>query len=91
MADIDLYMLYQKDILLWIKDMYGLEPQRVLPEYQSLLEECRATGEYNPMRKYMFEPFKKGVHITWHQYETCLAINRAVNGEIKKISIRSGH
>lgn len=91
MADIDLYMLYQKDILLWIKDMYGLVPQKVLPEYQSLLEECRASGEYNPMRKYMFEPFKKGEHITWHQHETCLAINRAVNGEIKKISIRSGH
>ena len=88
-TDLQLYPSYQKDILLWIEDMFGLIPQRVLPEYQALLEDCRETGEYQPMRLSMFEQFVKGKHITRHQYEVCLAINRAINGDIKKISIRS--
>lgn len=90
-TDLQLYQSYQKDILLWIEDMFGLIPQRVLSEYQALLEDCRETGEYQPMRLSMFEQFVKGKHITRHQYEVCLAINRAINGDIKKISIRSGH
>lgn len=91
MEELELFEQYQKNILLWIDDMFWLKPQKVLFDYRELLEECRASWEYNEMRLDMFEPFVRWEMITRQQTEVCIAINEAVNGWKRKIAIRSGH
>lgn len=88
--EIERYKAYRKDPLLWVKDMYGIGTQRVKPEYFSLLQDCRATGNYDRMKLEMFEPFRKMEMLSWQQTEILLAISRAMQGEDKrKIAVRS--
>jgi hypothetical protein len=88
----DAYLKMQKSPLLFIYTMWGLEPQRVRPEYADTLEQCRIDKDYDKMREEMFEVWIPGKMITWQQSEIVYAVERAINGRgKKKISISSGH
>lgn len=88
----DAYARMMKSPSLFIYTMWGLEPQRVLPQYAHILEECRVEKNYDKMKIGMFEPWIPGKMITWQQYEIVLAVEKAITGRgKKKISISSGH
>jgi len=92
MSELERYQAYRKNPLLWVSDMFGIRTQRIKSEWLSLLEDCRATGDYSRMKLSMFEPFEKMKMLSWQQVEILLAIARAMNGEGKrKIAVRSGH
>lgn len=81
-----------KDPFVFIEKMWKLTPQKVLPEYEQQLYECRRTGNYEAMKLSMFEPCIKGKHITWQQAEIVRAVNYARLGvKSAKISVASGH
>lgn len=83
---------YLTDPLKFIEDMFWLTPQEVLPEYKTLLEDCRKTWDYWRIKSSMFNPFTKYKNLTWQQVEIVLAVSRAVNGEDKrKIVVKSWH
>jgi hypothetical protein len=61
-----------------------------LPDYETLLQDCRKTGDYSRMNLKMFKPFTKYENLTWQQVEIVLAVARAIKKEDKKkISIKS--
>lgn len=83
---------YLNNPLIFIRDMFWLTPQTVLPEYSKLLEECRETWDYWRMKNSMFSEFTKYKNLTWQQVEIVLAVSRAVNNKDKrKIAVRSWH
>ena len=47
-------------------------------EYQTLLEDCRKTGDYGRINTKMFQPFTKYENLTWQQVEIVLAVARAI-------------
>jgi hypothetical protein len=77
--ELKLYEEYAKNPLIFIEGIFKLKPQKVLPEYKKLLEECRATGDYKRIKANMFEPFIKYENLTWQQVEIVLAVSRAIN------------
>ena len=71
----------------FIKDIWGLMPQPLKPEYESII-----VGDLTEIKAEWFEPFERGKHITWQQWVILLAIEQALRGEgSKRISVRSGH
>lgn len=90
--ELKMYEEYANNPLRFIEDMFWLTPQKVLPEYEKLLEECRETWDYNRMRLSMFWPFVKYKNLTWQQVEIVLAVDRGIKSKNrKKIAIKSGH
>lgn len=92
LRDEDIHEEIQQDPFLFVKMMWWLVPQQVLPKYENLLDECRATGDYDKMKLVMFEPFEKGKHLTWHQTEILLSVMNGSNWLGPwRISTRSWH
>lgn len=90
--DREIFARIQNDPLFFIGIMWKLKPQKILKEYESLMEEAREKQDYSGLRRWMFEPYIKGQHITWQQAEIVESVRRGINGISKKlISIRSGH
>ena len=90
--ELKIYEEYANNPLKFIEDMFWLTPQKVLPEYETLLEDCRKTGDYGRINTKMFQPFTKYENLTWQQVEIVLAVARAIRWEDKKkISVKSGH
>lgn len=80
--------LWRKSPVAFIKEMWGLIPQPLKPEYQLLIKAV----DPKEIKQDWFEPFVKGEHITWQQYAILLAVERALEGKaVKRISIASGH
>lgn len=74
--------------LAYIKDMWGLEPQPLKPQYTHVANVLPAK-KFKPE---MFKKFQKGKHITWQQWLIIRAVERAIQGRDKKrIAIESGH
>ena len=81
-----------QDPFLFIKKVWKLEPQKILPEHEKQFYACRRSGNYSKMKLSMFEPYIRGKHITWQQSEIIRAVNYARLGvKPAKISIASGH
>lgn len=90
--ELKIYEEYATNPLKFIEDMFWLTPQKVLPDYELLLKECRATGDYGRIKSSMFEKFTKYENLTWQQVEIVLAVARAINWEDKrKIVVKSWH
>jgi len=90
--ELKIYEEYGNNPLLFIEAMFGLTPQKVLPEYQTLLAECRKTWDYSRIKTGMFEKFVKYEQLTRQQVEIVLAVARAVTGnDKKKIVVKSWH
>lgn len=91
-TELEKYNEYAVNPLHFIEDMFWLSPQKVLPEYEELLKDCRITWDYGRMNLNMFEPFVKYENLSWQQVEIILSVSRAVNWEDKKqIAVRSWH
>lgn len=90
--DKELYIKCWNDPIFFIERAFWLKQQKVLPEYEWLLEDCRRLWDYSNMKLSMFEPFVKYEMLSWQQVEIVLAVARAVTGtDKKKIAVRSGH
>ena len=90
--ELKLYEEYATNPLKFIEDMFWLTPQKVLPEYELLLKDCRKTWDYSRIKSSMFEKFTKYENLTWQQVEIVLSVARAINWEDKrKIVVKSGH
>ena len=91
------YLEMQKSPIYFVKKMWGMTPQPVLPEYEVRWK----LGQYlewedwkaftKTVRPSWFVPFVRGKHITWQQTLILLCLEKAVAGKAsKKISIVSG-
>lgn len=92
--ELKIYEEYWNNPLMFIEDMFWLTPQKVLPEYKTLLEDCRETGDYSRIKNSMFEKFTKYENLTWQQVEIVLAVARWIQSKDKnkkKIAVKSGH
>ena len=86
--DINLLRRFKKSPLVFIEKMWGLTPQPVKLEYETLIRSI-PLQEWKPQ---YFQPFIKGEHITWQQTQFFLSIEKALRGESpKRISVVSGH
>lgn len=80
-----------------IQKIWGLVPQALRPEYEhrfalGLLLRGKEWDKFcNTVRSTWFQPFKKGLNITWQQYLLCCTIDKALKGEVsRRISVVSG-
>lgn len=82
--DVELFARFQKSPFLFIEKSWGLVPQPLKPDVPNdLPAEAYASD--------MFEPFQKGVHLTWQQWLLIRGVEWAINrGEKKRIAIESG-
>ena len=82
----------KQSIFVFIKNMWGLIPQPIKPEFEIFVKLCIDLGDYTKVKKEHFEKFTKGKHITWQQFLILSAYQRAVDKKDKKeISVVSGH
>ncbi len=84
--------LWQVDPLLFIKDMWQLTPQPIKPQYQTAVQILTQQHKLQEIRAEWFEPFQRGIHITWQQWLIFLCIKAAITDKAsKRISIASAH
>lgn len=88
----------EKSSLYFIKVVWGLVPQPILPEYkQKFKEGLSLKGKdwdkfVSQITKEWFDTFEEGKHITWQQSLILFGVDKAIRGDIPfKISIVSGH
>jgi hypothetical protein len=82
----------KRNIFVFIENMWGLTPQPVKPEFEAFVKLCIDMGEYDKVTKEHFQKFVKYKHITWQQFLTLSAYQRAIDKKDKKeISVVSGH
>lgn len=96
--DIEIFKKLRASPIFFIKTMWGLTPQIVLPEYKIKLQVILLMDGKNWMdnvkliKAEWFSPFQKGKNITWQQWIILLCIEKAIRNEApRKISIASGH
>lgn len=83
--------------LYFIRQTYALTPQPLKAEYRSrynlgLMMRGKAWDEFcASVRPFWFEPFQKGLHVTWQQTLLFITVEKALRGEVpRRISIVSG-
>jgi hypothetical protein len=96
--DFKIYLQMQRSPIFFIEQMWQLTPQKVKPEYQSIIRYILVTTDQDWEREKRrisadwFEPFVKGRDITWQQWLILVCIEKALRGDAsRKISIASGH
>lgn len=93
--DVELYRSWQKSPIKFVKDMWGLIPQPLKPEYKDRALGLVTSYEKDwakPFNDQWFEPFEKGRHITWQQWILLVAVERALRGlDKRRITVESGH
>ena len=90
--DIAAFRKLQKSPVSFIKAMWKLVPQSIIPGYEDIVNDLVNTGRSKEITDKYFCPFIKGKHITWQQWLILRAVERAIAGEDKKrISVVSGH
>ncbi|MEA3458156.1 MAG: hypothetical protein U9R21_05705 [Candidatus Thermoplasmatota archaeon] len=83
---------WQKSPILFIKDFWQLTPQPIKPEYKKALQILIDQHELQSIKASWFQPFERGIHITWQQYLILLSVEAAVNDKsLKRLSIASAH
>lgn len=93
MDDVELIRQWQISPLAFIKDVWGLTPQPLQPEYREKIK----TAPLESVTVEWFVPLTRkelvdGKHITWQQFLVALAVERAVQKTGKpRISVESGH
>ena len=90
--DIEIFLAWQKSPLKWVCDMFKLEPQPILPEYQDKYDKAVASGDFSSFKGQWFGEFQKGKHVTWQQVAILLGVGAAMEKKAQpRVSIRSGH
>lgn len=90
--DITLYKIFQNSPIAFVQYVWRLEPQPIKDQYSQVVWNAINAGKWNEIKSYQFDLFKKGQHISWHQWLILLSVEQAINGLGKnKISIVSGH
>jgi hypothetical protein len=85
-AKIDKVREWIKSPVAWVRDVYGLVPQP--------LKDGFVVGENTKLKDIdwrWFKEFERGKHLTWQQWTIFLAVERALRGGKRFISIASGH
>jgi len=83
---------WQKNPLLFVESMWKLTPQPVKPQYQTAVRILIEQHKLQDIKAEWFEPFQRGLHLTWQQWLIFLCIKAAVNNkQSKRISISSAH
>lgn len=83
---------YQKSPFPFIKDMWGLIPQPIRPEFKSRVQIYIEDARYDEVLPIFFEEYQEGKHITYQQWMMLLSVERALDNKAKRrISVRSGH
>lgn len=92
------YAKLEASSLYFVKQMWGLIPQPIKPEYQTrfeigLLMRDKAWDTFcESVRPEWFEPYRDGHHITWQQALVLHGVDKALKGECSvRISVASGH
>lgn len=90
--DIDIFRKIQKSPIFFIKKMWGLIPQPIIPGYEQIVQAMIDNDKSQEITEQYFCPFIKGKHITWQQWLILIAVERAISGKAsKRISVVSGH
>lgn len=84
--------------LYWIRQTYGLVPQRLKSEYESryaigLLMRGKSWDKFcESVRPFWFQDYREGLDLTWQQSLALYGVEKALRGECPaRISIVSGH
>lgn len=92
------YLKMEQSCLYAIRQIWGLVPQPLKPEYQArftigLLLRHKAWDNFcESVKPSWFVDYKEGLHLTWQQSLACYGIDKAIKGEASsRISIVSGH
>lgn len=82
----DFIIKSRKSPLFFIREVWGLAPQKLKPEYESRISNLKDVKED------WFLPFEKGKDITWQQWVILLAVEKSLKyAAPKRISVASGH
>lgn len=90
-ADIELYRRFQKSPILFTEKVFKLTPQPIKPECKELVDSLVADGRLKEIKAEYFGEFIKNRHITWHQWVLFTAVEIALAGGKRRISVVSGH
>lgn len=88
----------KRSSIYFVKVVYQLIPQPVLPEFRDQVELLIGTDwegwevAKRGIKREWFAPFEKGKHITWQQWLVLLSVDKAMAKQASnKISVSSGH
>lgn len=88
---------FQQSPFAYIEAALGEVPQGIRPEFREYVLKLYTVpaSQFNAyaltIKKYMFEPFEKGGHLTWQQAIVVIAVQRAVNGSLPaRIAVKAG-
>lgn len=74
---------YRLSPILFIKEMWGLTPQPILPEFKNRVEILIEDAKYTEIKQAFFGPFEEGKNITWQQYLILKGIEKAMAPKTK--------
>jgi len=91
-SDVAKIIEWQKSPIAYIKDIWGLVPQKIKPDKAEEVKEYILSCRLEDIVESHFEPFVKGENITWQQCVILWAIELALEGKAPaRISVKSGH
>ena len=90
-ADVDLYRRFQKSPILFVEKIWNLTPQPIKPEHKELVDKLVTEGRLKEIKAEYFDEFIKNKHITWQQWLLLSAVEIALSGGKRRISVVSGH
>jgi len=83
---------WRKSPLAFIEDMWNITPQPLKPEFKTAANILIENNEFDKFQSEWFEPFIKGLHLTWQQWAIFLGLEAAIaNKASKRITTSSGH
>src|SRR3990167_6635775 len=89
--DVQIYRSFQKSPLLFVEKIWKLTPQPVKPEFLDEVNRLINENSWSSIQASHFGEFVKGKNLTWQQWLIFLQVEKAIRGELKRISIASGH
>jgi len=94
----DAFNEMQGSVLIFVRQMFDLTPQPLLPEYAARFDlGLKLRGKdwdafCTTVRPFWFGPYLEGKHLTWQQALVLYGIDKSLRGHISnRISIVSGH
>jgi len=65
---------WRKSPLAFIEDMWNITPQPLKPEFKTAANILIENNEFDKFQSEWFEPFIKGLHLTWQQWAIFLGL-----------------
>lgn len=89
---VEMVMDWQRSPIRFVGDTFNLIPQPLKPEYKTDAEIFIKNGQWDRIKVEFFEKFERGNHISWQQWLTLLAVEKALSRKLpRRISVVSGH